>query len=256
MVYANTVKPIADLDEEEHHPDHFYSLPAPFKAAWMARRCPEGRVVEVGCGAGYFLKAARSHGYEVLGLEPNEDYDLRLRAAGVPFVHGLLEDNCLPRNSFDVVYHCDLLVHFANPLRCLNAMCELLTDDGVLCFEVGLMGGIKPFWYKLVGNIGLGPHRWLYSNRAFRDLMSKARLSILHIQYFGLAAQVIGGRVIGLVNNRAIRPLMRSLSADRDDRAVRLQERSINFLRYRVGALLPHVGPQTVMVVAKPSLHV
>jgi SAM-dependent methyltransferase len=191
----------------------------------------------------------------VLGLEPSEDYDERLRAARIPFVHGLLENHSLPIHSFEVVYHCDLLVHFVDPLRSLSAMCELLTEHGVLCFEVGLMGGIAPLWYKLVGNIGLGPHRWLYSNRAFKDLMKKAGLRILHIQYFGLAPQVIGGRVTGLINNRLIRPVLRGLHADDKNRASRLQERCINFLRYRAGLLLPHIGPQTVLVVAKPTVH-
>src|SRR5579864_2131828 len=71
MVYTNQYTYVPPANPiEEHHPDHFYSLPAAFKADWVARHCPRGRLVEVGCGAGFFLKAVRTHGYEVFGMEP------------------------------------------------------------------------------------------------------------------------------------------------------------------------------------------
>jgi SAM-dependent methyltransferase len=254
MVYTNQsayVPPTNPLDE--HHPDHFYSLPAAFKAAWVARHCPRGRLVEIGCGAGFFLAATRTNGYDVLGMEPSRAYDQRLQALGVPVVHAYVEDNCLPKHSFDVVYHCDLLAHFPDPIRSLSAMCELLRAGGVLCFEVGLLGGISPAWYPVVGSIGLGQHLWLYSDRAFHNLMGRAGLSVLHIQYFGLAPEVVGGKILGVLIKRLLIPALQALSSDGKNRALQIQQYCVNFLRYRVGSLLPHIGPQTLMVVAKPT---
>ena len=253
MVYTNQPNIREPLDlTREFHPDYFYSLPAEFKAAWVARNCPRGRLVEVGCGPGFFLAAARSRGYEVIGLEPNLAYDGRLRQLGIPIVHEFVEDNSLPRHSFDVVYHCDLLVHFPDPIRSLAAMCDLLSPTGVLCFEVGLLGGISPSWYTLVGKIGLGQHLWLYSDRAFRNLMRKAGLEIVRIQYFGLAPQVIGGKILGVLNKRLLGPALQTISRDGAERAMRSNQSCVNFLRYRAGALVPHIGPQTLLVVAKP----
>ena len=133
-------------------------------------------------------------------------------------------------------------------------MCDLLSPTGVLCFEVGLLGGISPSWYPLVGSIGLGQHLWLYSDRAFRKLMQKAGLEIVRIQYFGLAPQVIGGKILGVLNKRLLRPALQSIDRNIADRALRWKESGINFLRYRAGALLPHLGPQTLLVVAKPRV--
>jgi SAM-dependent methyltransferase len=254
MVYTNQTNIRESLDlTKEFHPDHFYSLPAEFKAAWVARNCPRGRLLDVGCGPGFFLAAARSHGYEILGLEPNPAYDERLQQMDIPVVHEFVEENSLPRHSFDVVYHCDLLVHFPDPIRSLTAMCDLLRPTGVLCFEVGLLGGISPSWYPLVGTIGLGQHLWLYSDQAFKHLMRKAGLDIVRSQYFGLAPQVIGGKILGILNKRLLGPALQSVSCNGADHALRAKNECVHFLRYRAGALLPHIGPQTLLVVAKPA---
>jgi SAM-dependent methyltransferase len=254
MVYTNQPTNLKPLDlANDFHPDHFYSLPAEFKAAWVARNCPHGRLAEVGCGAGFFLAAVRSRGYEVVGIEPNPAYGGSLQQLDVPVVREFVERNSLPQRSFDVVYHCDLLAHFPDPIRSLAAMCDLLNPTGVLCFEVGLLGGISPSWYTLVGSIGLGQHLWLYSDRAFRNLMRKAGLEILRIQYFGLAPAVIGGRILGVLSRRLLRPALQTIFRDGADRALRSEQSFRNFLRYRAGALIPHIGPQTLLVVAKPK---
>jgi SAM-dependent methyltransferase len=254
MVYTNQSTIVEPLDlARDFHPDHFYSLPAEFKASWVARNCPHGRLVEVGCGAGFFLTAARSLGYEVMGLEPNRAYGNRLQQLGIPVANEVVERNSLPRRSFDVVYHCDLLAHFPDPIRSLAAMCDLLSPTGVLCFEVGLLGGISPLWYTLVGRIGLGQHLWLYSDRAFRNLMRKAGLEIVRIQYFGLAPEVIGGRILGVLDKHLLRPALQTVSRDGADRALRVKQSCLYFLRYRAGVPLPHIGPQTLLVVAKPT---
>jgi SAM-dependent methyltransferase len=254
MVYTNQAVMSEPINlTKEFHPDDFYSLPAEFKAAWVARNCPGGRLVEVGCGAGYFLAAARSRGYEVTGLEPNPAFSEQLRQFNISVAHEFVEDNSLPEHSFDVVYHCDLLAHFPDPIKSLSAMRKLLSPTGVLCFEVGLLGGIPPYWYSLVGRIGLGQHLWLYSDLAFKNLMLKAGLDIVRIRYFGLAPQVIGEKIVGVLNKRVLTPVLEMISHNGADLAMRIKESSIHFLRYRAGTLLPHIGPQTVLVVAKPT---
>src|SRR5271154_5624453 len=56
MVYTNQSAYLPPANPvKEHHPGCFYSLPGAFKATWMARHCPRGRLLEVGCGAGFFL---------------------------------------------------------------------------------------------------------------------------------------------------------------------------------------------------------
>jgi SAM-dependent methyltransferase len=254
MVYTNQYTSPGPADPiREYHPEHFYALPALFKAKWVAQHCARGRLLEVGCGEGFFLEAVRSHGFEVLGLEPNPAYDKMLRDRDLPVVHEFIEQNSLPRHSFDVVYHCDLLAHFPDPIQSLAAMCDLLTPSGVLCFEVGLLGGISSSWYRLVGRIGLGQHLWLYSDPAFKTLMRRAGLDVVHAKYFGLAPEVLGGKVLGVLHKRLFRPILETVSQNGSERALAANRSLRTVLRYRIGSLVPHIGPQTLLVVAKPA---
>jgi SAM-dependent methyltransferase len=155
MLYTNQFTcPTPPEPTREHHPQQFYALPAAYKAAWVARHCPRGRLLDVGCGGGFFLAAVRDYGYEVVGLEPNPAYDEELAERRIDVVHEYIEDTSLPQHSFEVVYHCDLLAHFPDPVRSLTAMRELLAPRGVLCFELGLLGGVSPYWYSLAGRPG------------------------------------------------------------------------------------------------------
>src|ERR1700730_794380 len=242
----------------DHHNREFYSAPAGLKAAWTARNCPPGRLLEVGCGEGFFLKAARTHGYDVYGIEPNPHRAQQVREQlGVQIEQAFLEDSRLPPASFDVVYHCDLLVHFPDPISQLSRMAAFLRPGGVLCFEVGICGGVSPTWYKLIGEIGLGQHLWLYSNRAVKTLFAKSGLVVEKIQYFGLAPEVVFGKVSGMVNNRVLRPLLnlaRPVGIFPPPEGVqKLLMSSLHFLRYKVGYFAPRIGPQTLFVVARPE---
>ena len=259
MLYTNQHGVGASVDPTiDHHELPFYSLPAELKASWVSSNCPPGRLLEVGCGDGFFLKAARRHGYQVSGIEPNPRLCKQVsEELGIEIEQRFLEDSRLPRATFDVVYHCDLLVHFPDPISALETMTAFLRPGGVLCFEVGILGGISTVWYRLIGEIGLGHHLWLYSNRALETLFERSDLIIEKIKYFGLAPEVVVGRVTDIFSNRVLRPLLNLAQPLRilpsPEAAAELQGSTRNFLRYRVGHFAPRIGPQTVFVVARPK---
>ena len=217
MLYTDTAgrSPESFLDfTDEFHQDAFYALPARLKAQWMAEHCPRGKLLDVGCGDGFFLAAARDLGYEVAGMEPHEGRaEQVVRRFGVTVERALIEQDSLPPSSFDVVYHCDLLAHFPDPVAALRSMMRLLRPGGVLCFEVGILGGISPFWYPLIGTIGLGQHLWLYSYKALYELFDQAGLVVKQEQHFGLAPQVLLSRPVGIFTNRVLRPILAAFAS-------------------------------------------
>jgi SAM-dependent methyltransferase len=258
LVYSHPMPPPDAVDcTVDHHPAEFYSYPAAFKARWMAARCPDGRLLEVGCGDGYFLAAARACGYQVFGLEPHGG---RARYVAetlrIDVEPRALEDTTLPDGHFDVVYHCDLLSHFADPVAALRRMTRLLRQGGVLCFEVGILGGISPVWYRLVGEVGLGYHRWLYSPGAVRALLAQADLATEHVQRFGLAPRAIAGGMSASLRRLGRRSAPRALGTEQApapaSRWRRLDRWLSTLLRYRLAAVAPRVGPETWLVVARP----
>jgi SAM-dependent methyltransferase len=256
MLYADAVGGQSESTDGgiELHPDSFYALSASLKAHWMAARCSGPKILEVGCGEPSFLRAARSLGFDISGLEPHELRANRVsQELGISIERAFIEEDTLPPASFDVVYHCDLLAHFPDPLRALSSMTRLLRPGGVLCFEVGLLGGISPVWYHLIGELGLGPHLYLYSFRSLQKLLDRSDLKVIHRTNFGLAAEVLIHRPVAVLANRVVRPLL-SLCAGSEsgNQAMRLQEAVDYFARYRLGRLAPLIGPATALIVAKP----
>src|SRR6185369_8803253 len=74
------------------HPREFYACTADYKAAWIARHCPRGRLLEVGCGEGFLLAAARARGYQVFGLEPHPGRARRVKEEmGIDVQEGFIE---------------------------------------------------------------------------------------------------------------------------------------------------------------------
>jgi len=254
MVYTHPTPPAGAIDyTDSQHDEEFYSYFAEFKAGWMARHCPPGRLLEVGCGDGAFLAAAQARGYEVMGIEPHPERARRVQEQlAIKVEQSFLENNTLPEKSFAVVYHCDLLAHLPDPRESLCAMTALLQPGGVLCFEVGLLGGISPSWYRLIGQLDLGDHLWFFSDRSLKLLLSQAGLHIEKIQYFGLAPTVLLTKVCdfaraGVVHVLAAAPKLRILPSPENVNS--FFRKLMVFLRYRIGAISPRIGPQTLFLV-------
>ena len=122
LVYSDTGgNPPNRIDlASELHPTDFYAMPARLKAKWMATHCPKGRLIEVGCGESSFLKAARELGYDISGMDPHPGRAESVsKQLGITVEQAFVEDDAIPPGGFDVVYHCDLLSHFPDPLRAL-----------------------------------------------------------------------------------------------------------------------------------------
>ncbi len=257
----------------DHHADEFYAEAAKRKVAWTLKHCEGERLLEIGCGMGDYLLAARKAGFDVMGMEPNVKRAAYVREElGIPVREEFLETNQL-RERFDVVYHCDLLSHFPDPLQALTKMTELLKPGGRLCFEVGTLAGISPFWYRWIGGVGLHTHIWLYSARSLQTLFDRAQLRVVASRRYGLAPSIVVPRMLEAVSlavkRIACAPARMTKSNAVDSLKVKPPEGSQSatgarstrqelldglrrVLRYRLGRLTPNFGPQTYLFVVEP----
>jgi SAM-dependent methyltransferase len=96
-----------------------------------------GRVLDVGCAAGYFLSVMRDEGWDVTGIEPSDA--IRAQAAeriGASRVHGgLLQDAPVEPHSFDLVTFWDVIEHIPDPVAALRHAGDLLAPGGKLLIE-------------------------------------------------------------------------------------------------------------------------
>ena len=104
------------------------------------RPLPGGRLLDVGCGTGYFAAAAQRAGYRVTGLDLNRtQLEIARRSFGLGDLHATtLADYArgVPVGSLDVVTAFQVLEHVAAPMDFVAEAARLLRAGGY--FAVGV----------------------------------------------------------------------------------------------------------------------
>lgn len=96
----------------------------------------KGRVLDIGCGRGYFLMACRERGFDVQGFDVSEDGATYVRQTlGIPVKTGILE-GAFEDGSFDVVTMWHSLEHTSDPEKYLELAGRWLSPGGVLVIDV------------------------------------------------------------------------------------------------------------------------
>lgn len=96
-----------------------------------------GRVLDVGCAAGYFLKVMQEEGWQVTGLEPSDA--IRAHAATLVgeenLMAGTLGDVDLEPASFDLITMWDVLEHIPDPVAAVRQARRLVRQEGRFLVE-------------------------------------------------------------------------------------------------------------------------
>ena len=96
-----------------------------------------GRVLDVGCAAGYFLSVMQDEGWDVTGIEPSDAIrrtaEERLGAENVR--GGLLHEAGLEPGSFDLVTFWDVIEHIPDVVGALAFARSLLAPGGKILIE-------------------------------------------------------------------------------------------------------------------------
>ncbi len=251
VVYIDPMPSNVDPTHDLHVGD-YYQMPARMRLDWIRKFRGPCRLLEVGAGAGHLLAMARTAGYDVAAIEPDAACARHLRELGIPVEPSLVEDSTLPAGAYDVVFHVDLLSHFPDPVRALEAMARLAAPDATVCFEVGVFGGLNHAWYPWIGRPGFPEHLWFYSEPAIRTVLARAGLEPVGIRRFGLFPSTIvsslGKRLFGTVASESAQ---RGGDAGHTSGWVHAYERFQYLIRYPIGAWVPGWGPRALFVAAR-----
>lgn len=95
------------------------------------------RIVDIGCGPGYFLETARERGWEALGIEPSRAAAGHARSLGVEVIEEMFDGALIERiGSADVVVMTNVLEHVPNPHDLLEWASQIVDPGGLLCVTV------------------------------------------------------------------------------------------------------------------------
>ncbi|MEW6441134.1 MAG: class I SAM-dependent methyltransferase [bacterium] len=186
--YSGYAREEPDWDEPLSYGHHFYlSLVEKFSPA-------KGRLLDVGCGKGHLLLAARERGWDPVGLEIS-DASARLAAVrtGVRTLCGEIQKIDWGTETFDLVAMHQVLEHLKSPISCLSVVRTLLKDGGILLVvvpNVHARANLVKLALEKVGArrrrvgayYGTEDHLWYYSPRSLRFLLARLGFEILHMR--------------------------------------------------------------------------
>ena len=89
------------------------------------------RLLDVGCGAGNLLQAARKNGWNAQGLDVAPNSIKHVRSLGFEVFQGELKQANFPTGHFDVITAAELLEHLPEPRQLLDEVARVLRPGGL-----------------------------------------------------------------------------------------------------------------------------
>lgn len=130
----------AKYRETEFRPSLYADRKHTWECSEFFRNAPvkEGRLLDIGCGEGYFMELTEARGYESVGIDINEQAVKTGKGRGLNVYCMTLDAfSSQPlKTNFDIVCFFHLIEHLENPYGFMKNVNGLLKDKGYIVFSV------------------------------------------------------------------------------------------------------------------------
>jgi 2-polyprenyl-3-methyl-5-hydroxy-6-metoxy-1,4-benzoquinol methylase len=157
------------LSQQKHRLSFFRSLK------------PRGRVLDIGCGMGYFIYACSLRGYEAEGMDISDDSTAYIRSElGLKVKTGTADTVGYEEGSFDVITMWHFLEHSLDPRDYLSSAWRWLKKDGLLVVDVPNYEGTdaRKIWSGWTG-WSLPYHIYHFTPRTLEGLMDRYGFTVV-----------------------------------------------------------------------------
>ncbi len=140
-----------------------------------------GKVLDIGCGYGYFLAACSNYGYEVQGLDISEWASHHAaKKLGIPIDIGPINEMKFPPHCFDIITMWHFLEHTPDPRNAILRARDWLKSDGILIVDVPNHEGTdaRNKWKEWVG-WDLPYHFFHFTPQTLKRLLSECGFRVV-----------------------------------------------------------------------------
>lgn len=144
----------------------------------------KGKLLEVGCAAGFFLDYAQKRGWQVIGIEPEESIaKYAIKKFGLNVEISTIESVQFPEKHFDLIIALNVLSHLEDPKKFFREIYSMLKNDGLFVFQTGNKGDMKSKKKgEILGESWLTPeHLYHFSEYSLNLLLSKTGFRVKHL---------------------------------------------------------------------------
>ncbi|MCD4771252.1 class I SAM-dependent methyltransferase [archaeon] len=146
----------------------------------------EGNLLDIGCGAGTFLKSMKNLNMNVCGIEPSSYNKEVARKNKLEIFNGTLFQAKYKDELFDVVTMNHVFEHVRNPTETIVEISRIMKKGGHLIIGVP---NSDSWVFKLLGgnwiSIDSPRHLFLYNKRILELYAKKADLAVIKTRCFG-----------------------------------------------------------------------
>jgi SAM-dependent methyltransferase len=200
-----------------------------------------GRVLDIGCGPGHFIRLARDAGFEVYGAELNPALaEACRRATGAHMFMGgkALADAAATNLKFDVVSMLDLIEHLQDPRDLLETVRKLVRPGGLVAVftpnHASLIVRMAWTLYTMSAGRLHGPVDEIFDS--------------LHVTYFDLSGLT---RLLSDCGYRILHTRLTPYRPERRNQAIGIAAAALRTIE-AVSPLLPS-GPFRMLMLAEPE---
>lgn len=141
---------------------------------------PPGKLLDIGCAAGFFVAEARKFGWDAAGIEPSEYLvDWGREHLGENLVKGTLKQGDFKDGKFDILTMWDVLEHVTDPLGELTECFRICKPGGMLIINYPDFGSLlariagKRWWFLLSN------HLYYFTPDTMKKILEKAGFEVL-----------------------------------------------------------------------------
>lgn len=156
-----------------------------------------GKILEIGCAKGYFLKKAKERGFQVYGVELNEkNYEICRKSLGDMIYNIDLFNIHFEKEMFDVIYMRDVIEHIPNPKIFLKELSRIAKPGSILFIETHNIEGLINRTVREKHTVIFGfehPNHW--SPRTLGTALKHSDFDVKHVYHKSLDFTI--GDIIG-----------------------------------------------------------
>jgi 2-polyprenyl-3-methyl-5-hydroxy-6-metoxy-1,4-benzoquinol methylase len=193
MVYTNPLENFAQLlkgyedvvDEEYVKTESFRKILLKEHLERIEKFTTPGRVLDIGCFAGFFLEIAKKRSWKVHGIEPSTWATEIAKRKKITIIADDIENVSLKPNTYDLITMWDVIEHLPNPRKVLQTCHKAMKKNGIIALGTPNIESLVATLLKKNNPYLIRMHIMFFSPKTLRRLLEEEGFTILKVYSYG-----------------------------------------------------------------------